>query len=147
MEQHKNKISLIQSILSIVLSITIWLVLFISINTPLVHLPDIVQVWSAIIAFSLSIPGAIMAILAKKNNVSEKMSIVRISAIGIIISAIDIMIFVLITPIIVSSTFLNLNIISIEYLSLNFTLGIAIDIILIVKYYRTKPIIDKKNNL
>ena len=144
MKQHKNKISLIQSILSIVFSITIWLVLFISINTPLVHLPDIVQVWPTIIAFSLSIPGAIMAILAKKNNVSEKISIVRISAIGIIISAIDIMFFVLITPVMISEMLLDSSIISISYLSLTFTIGFVIDIILIVKYYRTKPMIDAK---
>lgn len=75
------------------------------------------------------------------------MSIVRISAIGIIISVIDIMFFVLITPVMGSATLLDLNIISIEYLSFTFTIGTVIYIILIVKYYRTKPMIDTKNSL
>lgn len=75
------------------------------------------------------------------------MSIVRISAIRIIISVIDIMFFVLITPVMVSATLLDLNIISIEYLSFTFTIGTVIYIILIVKYYRTKPMIDTKNSL
>lgn len=66
MKQHNKKISLIQAILSIVFSMIIWLVLFIFINTPLSYSSDMVQFWVAIIAFSFSIPGAIMAILAKK---------------------------------------------------------------------------------
>lgn len=70
------------------------------------------------------------------------MSIIYISAIGIIISAINIMFFVMLTPIMFSSILQDSNIISIRYLSLTFTIGSVIDIILIVKYYRTKPIIN-----
>lgn len=145
MKQHKNKISLIQSIISIVFSMIIWLVLLIFMNTPLTYSSDIVQFWVTIIAFSFSIPGAIMAILAKKNNVFKKMRIIYISAIGIIISAIDILFFVILTPTMVSSVLVGYNFISIECLSLTFTIGIVIDIILIVKYYRTKPMINTTN--
>ena len=144
MKHHSYKFALIQSILSIVFSMIIWLVLFIGTNTPLVYLPNIVQFWGAIIAFSFSILGAIMAIFAKRNNILKKTNITCISAMGIIISAIDIIFFVMLTPIMVSKVLLGLNItsiVSIEYFSLTFTIGIVIDIILIVKYYRTKPII------
>lgn len=142
MKLHNKNISLIQSILSIVFSMIIWLVLFIFINTPLAYSSDMVQFWVVIIAFSFSMPGAIMAILAKKNNVFAMMSIIYISAIGIIISAINIMFFVMLAPIMFSSVLLDLDIISIRYLSLTFTIGSVIDIILIVKFYRTKPIIN-----
>lgn len=68
------------------------------------------------------------------------MSIVYISTIGIIISAIDIFFFLIVMPVAISSELLDFNIISIEYEILTFTIGIVIDIILLVKYYRTKPI-------
>lgn len=141
MKQHKNKVSLIQSILSIIFGMIIWLVFLIGLNTPLSQLPDIIHYWSIIIAFSFSIPGAVMAILAKRNNVFEKRSIICISAFGIIISAIDILFSIMIIPIIVTSS-LNINIISLYYAAAAFSITIVVDVILIVKYYQTKPIIN-----
>lgn len=139
MQQNKNKIPLIQSILSIIFGMIIWLVLFIGVNIPMNHVPEWVQASIVVAGFLFSIPGAIMAISAKKNNALQKQSIVYVSAIGIIISAVDIFFMIMVMPMAILSLF-NINIISLNYVAISFSVALTVAIIIIVTYYRAKPV-------
>ncbi len=66
MQQNKNDISLIQSILSIIFCMIIWIVFIIGVNIPMNHVSEVALILIITVAFLLSIPGAIMAIFAKK---------------------------------------------------------------------------------
>lgn len=139
MIQDKNKISFIQSILSIIFSMIIWIVLIIGVNIPMNHVPEVALILIITVAFLLSIPGAIMAIFAKKNNILKKQNVIYISAVGIIISAVDIFFLILVMPMAIFSS-LKINIISVNYVAIAFSIAATIDIILIVTYYRAKPV-------
>lgn len=139
MKQDKNKTSFIQSILSIIFSMIIWIVLIIGVNIPMNHVPEVALILIITVAFLLSIPGAIMAIFAKKNNILEKQNVIYISAVGIIISAVDIFFLILVMPMAILSS-LKINIISVNYVAIAFSIAATIDIILIVTYYRAKPV-------
>lgn len=143
MKQQQNRLALIQAILSIVFGLIVWLYFAIGLTVPIVGLSDFVQLLLVPITASLAIPGAIMAILAKKNNTSNKMSVVYISAIGIIISAVDILLFPIIVPIAFSATLYHINIWGTIYFYIPVTVGVIIDIILVSNYYRAKPKIQK----
>lgn len=139
MKQDKNKISFIQSILSIIFSMIIWIVLIIGVNIPMNHVPEVALILIITVAFLLSIPGAIMAIFAKKNNILKKQNVIYISAVGIIISAVDIFFLISVMPMAILSS-LKINIISVNYVAIAFSIAATIDIILIVIYYRAKPV-------
>lgn len=139
MKQDKNKISFIQSILSIIFSMIIWIVLIIGVNIPMNHVPEVALILIITVAFLLSIPGAIMAIFAKKNNILKKQNVIYISAVGIIISAVDIFFLISVMPMAILSS-LKINIISVNYVAIAFSIAATIDIILIVTYYRAKSV-------
>lgn len=139
MKQDKNKISFIQSILSIIFSMIIWIVLIIGVNIPMNHVPEVALILIITVAFLLSIPGAIMAIFAKKNNILKKQNVIYISAVGIIISAVDIFFLILVMPMAILSS-LKINIISVNYVVASFSVALTVAIIIIVTYYRAKPV-------
>lgn len=139
MKQDKNKTSFIQSILSIIFSMIIWIVLIIGVNIPMNHVPEVALILIITVAFLLSIPGAIMAIFAKKNNILEKQNVIYISAVGIIISAVDIFFLILVMPMAILSS-LKINIISVNYVVASFSVALTVAIIIIVTYYRAKPV-------
>lgn len=139
MQQNKNDISLIQSILSIIFSMIIWIVFIIVVNIPMDHVSEVALILIITVAFLLSIPGAIMAIFAKKNNILEKQNVIYISALGIIISAVDIFFLISVMPMAILSS-LKINIISLNYVAVSFSVALTVAIIIIVTYYRAKPI-------
>lgn len=139
MQQNKNDISLIQSILSIIFSMIIWIVFIIVVNIPMDHVSEVALILIITVAFLLSIPGAIMAIFAKKNNILEKQNVIYISAFGIIISAVDIFFLISVMPMAILSS-LKINIISLNYVAVSFSVALTVAIIIIVTYYRAKPI-------
>lgn len=139
--KQQYRLALIQAILSIVFGMIIWIIT--TIPLPLVGVSDWVQLLVLTIASLFAIPGAIMAILSKRNNALNKMIVVYISAIGIIISAVDILLFSIISPIAFSAALYHINIWGTIYFYIPVTVGIIIDIILVSNYYRAKPKIQK----
>lgn len=139
MQQNKNDISLIQSILSIIFSMMIWIVFIIGVNIPMNHVSEVALILIITVAFLLSIPGAILAIFAKKNNILGKQNVIYISAVGIIISAVDIFFLISVMPMAILSS-LKINIISLNYVAASFSVALTVAIIIIVTYYRAKPV-------
>ncbi len=137
MKQNTYIKPLIQSILSVALGIMIWIVLFGCADlTNLVKMSDHIQIIIILLIFPLPFLGAVMAILSKKNNIDARKSIIYISAIGMIISVMDIFFY---SPTIyfgIVGTYFGVEYFDIKHIGLVMTISIVVDIIFCVKYVK-----------
>lgn len=140
MNSQKNNNALSKAILSIVFSLVIYLLLLASlISNFLSRLPDIVFFVIANAAFMFAIPGAAMAISAKKNNIKEKKSVIYISAVGMLISIVDIFLFIIVLPVLTSAILFKEPMFTVETIGLSFVIGFIVAIKLFIAYRQTKP--------
>lgn len=140
MNSQKNNNALSKAILSIVFSLIIWLFLLAGrISSFISHLPDIVMLAIINAAFLFAIPGVVMAISAKKNNIEEKKSVTYISALGMLISTVDILLFIIVSPVMTSAILFKKPMFTVETIGLSFVIGFIVAIKLFITYRRTKP--------
>lgn len=141
MVKNEDNKSLKLAVLSVVASVFPWILLLISTQTidmlsVKFKIQEAVQILIILVPFLLTYVGAALAVLAKKNNICNKMSTARLSVISIIIACINTFVIFLVGSVVV--VMLSNQTISVQLCGMAVSLAFVNSIVFILVYSLTK---------